>query len=127
MKIEVSIGELVDKTTILAIRIKKIKSEKKLKNISKEYELLKVSMESLGIKVGSEEFTQLEEINMKLWDIEDAIRLKEKKKEFDNDFIQLARSIYFLNDDRKAVKREINLKYGSDLVEEKEYVAYKNS
>jgi hypothetical protein len=65
-------------------------------------------------------------INTKLWEIEDKIRLKEAKKEFDDEFIQLARSVYFNNDDRFAVKKEINLKYGSEIIEEKEYVEYKN-
>ena len=83
-------------------------------------------METAGIHIGSGEFKKLEAINLRLWDIEDKIRLKEAKKEFDDDFIQLARSVYFNNDDRSEVKRDINLKYESKLIEEKEYVDYKN-
>jgi len=124
VKIDVSIGEVVDKISILSIKLKKIKGREKLKNIRKEYDLLKNSLEEIGIKTGSEEFKQLEEINLKLWDIEDKIRLKEAKKEFDDEFIQLARSIYFNNDKRADIKREINLKHGSELIEEKEYADY---
>jgi hypothetical protein len=126
MKIEIAIGELVDKVTILSIKLDKIKNEEKLRNICKEYEILRNAMETGGINTGSDEFMKLVAINTKLWEIEDKIRLKEAKKEFDDEFIQLARSVYFNNDDRFAVKKEINLKYGSEIIEEKEYVEYKN-
>jgi len=125
MKVEVSIGELVDKVSILSIKRRKIKNTEKLKNIQKEYDILVKSMAGEGIEVTSDEFLRLEKINLKLWDIEDRIRLKEAAKSFDDEFIELARSVYFINDDRAAVKKEINLKFGSDLVEEKEYVEYK--
>jgi len=125
MKVEVSIGELVDKVSILSIKLRKIRNAEKLKNIQKEYDILVKAMIAEGIKVTSGEFLRLEEINLKLWDIEDHIRLKEVEKAFDDAFIELARSVYFINDDRAAVKKEINLKFGSDLVEEKEYVEYK--
>ena len=125
MKIDVSIGELVDKVTILSIKLKKIKNLEKLKNIRKEYELLKKPMEHIGISINSNEFRRLEEINLNLWEIEDKIRIKEAKKEFDDEFIQLARSVYFKNDKRADIKRQINLKYNSELLEEKEYVSYK--
>lgn len=125
MKVEISIGELVDKVSILSIKLKKIKNAEKLKNIQKEYDLLARSMANEGIDVMSDEFKRLAEINLKLWDIEDQIRLKEAVRSFDEEFIELARSVYFINDDRAAVKKEINLKFGSDLVEEKEYADYK--
>ncbi|MGB9499825.1 MAG: DUF6165 family protein [Dissulfuribacterales bacterium] len=125
MKVEVSIGELVDKVSILSIKLKKIKNRDKLKNIQNEYDLLLIPMEEAGIDVRSDEFKRLEEINLKLWDIEDQIRLKEVEKFFDDEFVELARSVYFTNDDRAAVKKEINLNYGSDIIEEKEYVEYK--
>ena len=125
MKVEVSIGELVDKVSILSIKLRKIKNAEKLKNIQKEYDILVKSMAGEGIKVTSDEFLRLEEINLKLWDIEDQIRSKEAEKSFGDEFIELARSVYFINDDRAAVKKEINLKFGSELVEEKEYVEYK--
>ena len=124
MNIDVATGELVDRVTILSIKNKKIKNKKKLENVRKQYECLKTLMEATGITIDAGEFIELEEINLKLWDAEDAIRLKEKKKEFDEDFIQLARSIYFQNDNRMTLKRNINLKYGSELTEEKEYVDY---
>ncbi len=125
MKVAISVGELVDKVSILAIKLKKIKNAEKLKNIQKEYDILAASMIDTGIDVTSDEFRRLEEINLKLWDIEDRIRLKEAARSFDEEFIELARSVYFINDDRAAVKKEINLKFGSELVEEKEYVKYK--
>jgi len=124
MKIEVSIGEIVDKITILSIKLKKIKNEEKLKNIRKEFEILKLSLKELSISTNLTEFTRLKEVNLKLWDIEDKIRIKEAKQEFDDEFIQLARSVYFENDKRSEIKKDINLKFGSDLIEEKEYVKY---
>jgi hypothetical protein len=125
MKVEVSIGELVDKVSILSIKLKKIKDARKLANIQKEYNILVKAMEGTGFSPGSDEFKRLEAINLKLWDIEDQIRTKEAKKEFDEAFIALARSVYFTNDERAMVKREVNIKYGSGIVEEKEYVEYK--
>ena len=124
MKIDVSIGEVVDKVSILSIKLKRIKNREKLKNIQREYDLLKVSMEKNGITEKFEEFLRLEQVNMALWDIEDHIRLKEASRQFDDEFIQLARSVYFTNDKRAEIKKEINMKFGSDIVEEKEYQAY---
>jgi hypothetical protein len=127
VKVEVSIGEVIDKLTILSIKSQKINDQNKLKNIRKEYNLLKEGLEKTGIGIPSEEVRQLEKINLRLWDIEDKIRLKEAKKEFDQDFIELARSIYYNNDKRAAVKRKINLKFGSEVIEEKEYTNYGNT
>ena len=125
MKIEISTGELVDKVTILAIKLEKFKDEAKKANVKKEYDILTVPMNTAGITVKSAEFQALKDVNLKLWHIEDDIRIKEQKKEFDKDFIELARSVYFTNDIRADIKKQINLKYKSDLVEEKEYVDYK--
>ncbi|PID29640.1 MAG: hypothetical protein CR982_02325 [Candidatus Cloacimonadota bacterium] len=125
MKIEVSIGEVVDKVTILEIKTEKFQDKEKLANVKKEYELLKKEIEKVGITTDSDEYKRLKEINLKLWHIEDDIRIEEFNKRFGEKFIELARSVYFVNDDRAAVKKEINLKYGSDLIEEKEYVEYK--
>jgi hypothetical protein len=125
MKVEVSIGELVDKVSILSIKSKKIRDKNKLSNIVKEYDILVRSMEEAGIRLTADEFKRLEEINLRLWDIEDQIRIKESQKKFDDEFIRLARSVYFINDERSEVKREINIKYGSGIIEEKEYVEYK--
>ena len=126
MQVEVSIGELVDKVSILSIKLEKIKDREKLKNIRKEYNLLMGSMEKIGIREESDEFKSLKKVNLVLWDIEDRIRLKEAKKEFDDEFIKVARSVYFNNDHRARLKKEINFKFGSDLVEEKEYQEYSN-
>ena len=126
MKIDISTGELVDKVTILSIKQEKISNPEKLANVIKEYAILITPMNDAGIFVDSDEFIRLKDINLKLWDIEDRIRVKEVENAFDDEFISLARSVYFINDDRAAVKKEINLKYNSDLVEEKEYVDYKN-
>lgn len=125
MKVDISIGELVDKVTILAIKAERISDPQKLTNIRAELDILATTMKSAGIDSDSPEYNKLHEINSRLWDIEDAIRNKEAAKTFDQDFIELARSVYFTNDERAAVKREINLKYGSELVEEKSYSSYK--
>jgi hypothetical protein len=124
MKIEVSNGELVDKVSILAIKSKKIKSQEKLKNIKKEYELLKGYMHRIGITEESEIFKQLLKVNSELWEIEDKIRIKESKKEFDDDFIELARAVYFTNDKRFELKNKINESTDSGIKEMKEYVDY---
>jgi hypothetical protein len=124
MKVEISLGELVDKVTILAIKLEKIKNAEKLANVRKEYHVLHDAMLSADISEKSDEYIRLIGINRQLWDIEDQIRIKESEKRFDDQFIALARSVYFTNDKRAAVKREINERYGSELVEEKEYVGY---
>jgi protein subunit release factor A len=125
MKIDASIGEVVDKLTILDIKLEKMTDQQKLKNIRKEHELLEKELSKIKITSDSAEFKNLREVNERLWEIEDKIRIKEAKKEFDEGFVKLARSVYFENDKRAEIKREINLKYGSELVEEKEYVRYK--
>jgi alpha/beta superfamily hydrolase len=124
VKIDVSIGEVVDKVTILEIKKEKFKNAEKLANVVKEYELLKKEIEAIGITTDSDEFKRLKEVNLKLWQIEDDIRLEESKHNFGEKFIKLARSVYFENDKRAAIKKEINLKYGSDLIEEKGYFNY---
>lgn len=125
MKIEVSIGEIVDKLTILDIKMTNIFDPEKLRNIAKEYGYLKdVVEEDLGISTTSDEYVKLLNINKELWDIEDDIRDKERNQEFDNKFIDLARAVYITNDKRADAKKEINLKYGSTFVEEKSYSPY---
>ncbi len=125
MKIEVSNGELVDKVSILSIKLEKIKSSEKLVNIKKEYDLLFEDMKKLGIDENTEEYKKLIEVNAALWEIEDKIRIKEAKQEFDREFIELARSVYFKNDERFELKKKVNEISGSFLAEEKEYVKYK--
>ena len=124
MKIEVSVGEVVDKATILHIKLHKIKDEGKLKNIQYEYDLITDHLKKAGITEKSHEFETLLKINLDLWDIEDKIRIKEKEKAFDAEFIELARSVYLSNDKRAEAKKKINLDFGSDLIEEKEYADY---
>ncbi len=124
MKVEVSNGELVDKVSILWIKKRRVKDEKKLVNINKEYDELFGTMKSLGIDENDADFLKLIEVNGKLWEIEDKIRRKEARKEFDDEFIELARSVYFNNDERFAIKNSINMRTDSDLREEKEYVKY---
>ena len=125
MKIEVSNGELVDKVSILSIKIQKFKSSQKRVNVQREYDLLLPLMKGAGISESSTSFQRLMDINLRLWEIEDQIRQKESLGEFDQSFIQLARSVYVENDKRFQVKREINEITGSDIIEEKEYVDYR--
>jgi len=120
----VSIGELVDKITILRIKSRRIKDKQKLININNELNQLITIFSKLEIPDILFEFVELEDINRKLWDIEDDIREKERSKQFDEEFIELARSVYITNDRRSEVKKQINLKVGSDLVEEKSYEQY---
>ena len=125
MKIEVSVGEIVDKLSILDLKKNNITDEDKLVNINKEYLYLhEVVFSELNINY-DEDYTKLLDINRKLWDIEDNIRDKERLKEFDEEFTELARSVYFTNDIRSSIKKEINIKYGSGFVEEKSYQDYK--
>jgi hypothetical protein len=125
MKIEVSIGEVVDKYTILIIKFSKIKEVAKLENIQKELNyLVQVLREEYSLITDDNLTKGLLEINKELWKIEDDIRDCERSKEFDSKFIQLARSVYKLNDKRAYIKKEINMKYGSEFVEEKSYQPY---
>lgn len=120
----ISLGELVDKITILKIKTRNISDPLKLENVRKELKQLISILSNAKIPDIYFEFQSLENINAELWDIEDKIRIKESKKEFDQEFIKLARSVYVTNDKRAKVKKEINLKVGSDLVEEKSYEQY---
>jgi hypothetical protein len=124
MKIEVSIGEIVDKLSILQIKTSFIKDEEKLSNVKKEYDYL-YDIVFNEMKIEQSDFSDMVNINQELWKIEDDIRDKERDKEFDEKFIELARSVYFTNDKRAEVKKGINLKYGSLFVEEKSYSDYK--
>ena len=125
MKIEVSHGEIVDKLTILQIKKENITDPSKLDNIVKEYDyLLSIVENDLEISTESPEYLELLSINKELWVIEDDIRDKERQKEFDDDFVKLARAVYYTNDVRAKIKKEINLKYSSGFVEEKSYQSY---
>ena len=121
MKIEVSIGEILDKISILEIKKNKIKDREKLKNINNEFNTLVASYPTY---IDQLEYKDLLKINSLLWDIEDRLRLKEKNKKFDEEFIKLARDVYFTNDKRSVIKKKINIRLGSDLIEEKSYEDY---
>lgn len=121
-----SVGELLDKITILEIKAVKITDSNKLKNINYELQLLTKTWQDTGLSSGKTDELKdaLKKVNLRLWKIEDDIRIYEKNKSFDDEFVQLARSVYYQNDDRAAIKKEINLVTGSDLVEEKSYESY---
>ena len=124
--VEVSIGELLDKISILEIKQEKIKDPEKLKFISNEHSILKNQLEN-NIKSDdklNELFQSLKEINAKLWVIEDDKRQCEKDKDFGEKFIKLSRDVHFLNDDRAKIKLEINNHTGSVIKEIKEYTSY---
>tara|TARA_Y100001968_G_scaffold201531_1_gene185107 strand:- start:2039 stop:2437 length:399 start_codon:yes stop_codon:yes gene_type:complete len=117
---QISIGELIDKITILKIKQHKMKGNQ-LKNVNKELILLETIVKENHINIAKDLFDNLQEINSNLWEIEDQIRVKEKKQEFDKDFIELARSVYIQNDKRSLIKKNINTKYNSEIFEEKSY------
>ena len=119
----ISIGELVDKITILEIKKNKLQNSK-LKNVLKELSYLRELIEKHKIDITDDLFFQLKEVNLSLWNIEDQIRIKEKNKEFDNAFIELARSVYFKNDKRAEIKKSINQLCNSEIIEEKFYSDY---
>jgi len=123
MKIEVSTGEIVDKLSILQIKKLNILEEDKLINVKKEFDYL-YDIVFNQLKIENFDYNDLVTINQKLWDIEDDIRDKERNSQFDNEFIELARSVYITNDERANKKKEINFKYGSEFVEEKSYKKY---
>ena len=123
MKIEVSNGEIIDKLTILRIKLERIKDESKRRNLMKEYEELK-SAGDLILNIEDPLYKALYDVNCELWDIEDHIRDLERSKNFGEVFINTARSVYFKNDRRSEIKKEINIKTSSGLSEEKSYEKY---
>jgi SET domain-containing protein len=130
IKIEISVGELLDKISILIIKKDKIEKPEKLTEIKKELKFLEAhgSIIRNKNKEKYDEFLKkLVDINSKLWKIEDDIRVYEKNSKFDHDFVTLARDVYFTNDERFSCKNEINSFYGSEINEVKEYVDYKNN
>ena len=127
MKVEVSNGELLDKLTILELKLSNISDVKKLTNIQKEHDELNPLVGQLFDSYGEELknlYKQLAEINSELWTIEDDIRECERNKDFGSDFVSLARAVYFTNDKRSEIKKSINLLTGSGFVEEKSYEDY---
>jgi len=123
MEIEVSNGEIIDKLTIIEIKLRKIKDEAKLANLKKEHEVLK----SASLDIISDKdplYRALYKVNSDLWNIEDHIRDLERRGDFGEEFISVARSVYFKNDERTALKRKINMITSSGLIEEKSYEKY---
>ncbi len=127
LKTDISVGEFLDKVTILEIKSQRILDTKKLQTIGKELHLLHQIWDASPFATHplTEEIAELKTINEKLWTIEDDIRLKESQAQFDDEFIALARSVYVVNDERATLKRKINIKVGSELVEEKSYADYR--
>jgi len=126
ISVPVSYGELIDKITILEIKSERIKNAAKLANVRVELDLLNGTWQedpAASTDIAAER-DALHRVNEALWDIEDRIRVKEKAKSFDTEFIELARSVYIRNDERAEIKRAINEKLGSTLVEEKSYEDY---
>lgn len=125
MKIEVSIGEIADKYTILTIKSFEILDEEKLVNIKKEWKYINQVIKENYPELATDPLThRLLDINRQLWVVEDSLRDCENDREFDKLFIFLARQVYRLNDQRADIKKQINIKYKSNLIEEKSYTAY---
>lgn len=131
MKIDISIGEAIDRLTILKIKLLRINDDQKLNNVRNEHTLLEQNIyseypdiEIFPLRVDHPLFGKLYEVNLQLWDVEDKLRDMEREKNFNDNFIELARSVYYLNDKRAEIKKEINIHYKSELVEEKSYQKY---
>ena len=124
--IPISWGELFDKITILQIKIENLHEKNALNNVKTEHDQLNAIYNNNFLKdeIAIVLFNDLKEINQKLWDIEDKIRDKEKRKKFDKEFIELARNVYFTNDERSRIKRNINETFRSKIIEEKSYSKY---
>ena len=116
----ISLGELIDKITILEIKEFKLKNNK-VNNVINELKQLKTILNGLDFVIEENLIDKLRDVNKNLWEIEDLIRLKEKEEIFDDEFIKLARAVYKNNDERSNIKRNINIIYKSDIIEEKSY------
>jgi len=125
--VPLSPGELLDKITILRIKVARIQDAAKLANVKLELSLLEQTWKDSGAAAHDVALDEraLENVNARLWDIEDRIRDKEARQTFDREFIELARAVYICNDERAAIKKRINLQLGSRLVEEKSYKQYR--
>jgi hypothetical protein len=127
ISVPLSPGELLDKITILRIKSSRMRDAAKLANVRVELKLLEDTWSASGYAKSdiAADVTALLQVNERLWVIEDDIREKERAQAFDSEFVRLARAVYFENDERAAIKRRINLKLGSSIVEEKSYAEYK--
>jgi hypothetical protein len=131
IQIPISIGEAIDRLTILKIKLFHIKNYDKLANIRTDHDLLEKAIHKyypeapiFPLRLDSHIFGELYKVNQELWDVEDKLRVLERAKDFGSEFIELARSVYYLNDKRADVKKRINIEYKSALIEEKSYEAY---
>ncbi len=125
IKVPISVGELVDKLTILKIKSERISDLQKLDNIMQEYKMLSSLSEYGQIETDvNEEFIELYTVNLKIWNLEDSVRECERTGTFDSRFVDVAREIYKTNDRRAQIKKKINLKYESGIIEEKSYKEY---
>jgi hypothetical protein len=126
IRVPISPGELIDKITILQIKSERIADPAKVANVRTELKLLETTWRDSAHATSDidAEWAALRRVNEKLWDVEDRLREKERARTFDQEFIDLARAVYFTNDERAAIKREINTKLGSKIVEEKSYAKY---
>jgi len=125
MMIEVSNGEILDKFSILKIKLANITDYEKIKNVEKEIEIIEPMFDSISKDLKIKDlFEMLLEVNKRLWKIEDDIREHERNKNFDDEFIELARNVYIINDVRAKLKKEINLLSNSNIIEEKSYERY---
>jgi hypothetical protein len=127
IRVPISPGELLDKITILRIKVARIQDAAKLANVKLELNLLEATWKESGATAHdvAKEERALHQVNEQLWDIEDRIRDKEARQIFDRDFIELARSVYLANDERATIKKRINVQLGSRLIEEKSYKPYR--
>jgi len=119
MKIEVSVGEIFDKLSILEVKSEKLNDTLKLEYVIKEYQYLQNVISKINFSLEDEVYKKLRDINFRLWDIEDEIRLKEEQRDFGERFVELSRSIYKLNDERFRLKNKINIQTNSDFHEQK--------
>jgi len=124
--LETSPGEFLDKLSILEIKAERMTDPAKLANVRRELDLLRATWESspLAERDISAALVELKQVNLSLWEVEDRLREKEAQGAFDAEFVELARSVYKTNDRRAAIKRDLNVALGSDLIEEKSYKAY---
>jgi len=118
----ISLGELYDKISILEIKLANMDTPEKIVNVTNEYKELRKIAEKYPID--DDFYVRLLKVNNNIWVIEDRIRVMEKLKTFNREFVEVARLVYHRNDERSAIKKEINLKYGSDIIEEKSYAKY---
>ena len=126
VSVPVSFGELIDKITILEIKSERMDDAEKVANVRHELALLEKTWSDVAEKSAdiSNARSRLKAVNESLWEIEDEIRVKESRRTFDDEFVELARAVYVTNDQRANIKKEINLALGSELVEEKSYQDY---